>query len=77
MTNVGLAGEVVRDGENGLVVPVGDKKALVKAVGSLYQDKAFRDKIARRGQQDVLNMSPKTEEEYLDIYKKTIETCAK
>ena len=31
MTDVGCAGEVVRNGENGLVVPVGNRDALVRA----------------------------------------------
>jgi len=32
MTDVGCAGEVVRHGENGLVVPVGDREALARAI---------------------------------------------
>src|SRR3989344_416840 len=32
MADVGVAGEVVRNGENGLVVPVGDRDALVRAI---------------------------------------------
>ena len=77
MTDVGLAGEVVRDRENGLVVPVADKKALVKALQSLYVEKELREKLAKRGQQEVLNLSPQTEEEYFDRHKKTLEVCIK
>ncbi|MHB1117947.1 MAG: glycosyltransferase family 4 protein [Minisyncoccota bacterium] len=32
MADVGVAGEVVHNGENGLVVPVGDRDALVRAI---------------------------------------------
>jgi glycosyltransferase involved in cell wall biosynthesis len=32
MTDVGCAGEIVHNGENGLVVPVGDREALVRAI---------------------------------------------
>ncbi len=32
MTEVGVAGEIVKDGENGLVVPVGDSRAVAEAM---------------------------------------------
>ncbi|OHA80157.1 MAG: hypothetical protein A2747_00835 [Candidatus Yonathbacteria bacterium RIFCSPHIGHO2_01_FULL_44_41] len=62
MTDVGCAGEVVKDGENGLVVPVGDTGALAGAIEGLVSGK--------------LNLKvepPKlpTKEEYLVAYKKS------
>ncbi|KKW22027.1 MAG: Glycosyl transferase group 1 [Parcubacteria group bacterium GW2011_GWB1_52_7] len=38
MTDVGLAGELVRDSENGIVVPVGDIEAMAKALFSIAAD---------------------------------------
>ncbi|MFH1704400.1 MAG: glycosyltransferase, partial [Patescibacteria group bacterium] len=38
MTDVGCAGEVIRDGETGIVVPVGDVPALAKALVKLLRD---------------------------------------
>ena len=37
MTDVGLAGEVVKNGENGIVVPPKDEKAFLRAVTELYK----------------------------------------
>ncbi|TSD03898.1 MAG: glycosyl transferase group 1 protein, partial [Parcubacteria group bacterium Greene0714_36] len=37
MTDTGLAGEVVKNGENGIVVPVGDAQAFLRAIKTLYE----------------------------------------
>ena len=42
MTDVGIAGEIVVDQKNGLVVPVGDVLALTQALVIVYKDEAFR-----------------------------------
>lgn len=64
MTDVGVAGEVVHNGENGLVVPVGDREALVRAVM----------RVVSGGVKLKIN-PPKlpTKEEYLAAYKKSWE----
>ncbi|MBM3281235.1 MAG: glycosyltransferase family 4 protein [Candidatus Harrisonbacteria bacterium] len=41
MTDVGCAGEVVRDGKNGLIVPVADKIALQKAMEKVIKDSSL------------------------------------
>ncbi len=60
MTNVGCAGEVVHSGKNGLVVPVGDEKALVTAVLKVLS-----------GEAHLRAKTPKlpTKEEYLASYR--------
>ncbi len=40
MTDVGCAGDVVQSGKNGLVVPVGDEKALIAAVSQVLSGEA-------------------------------------
>ena len=45
MTDVGLAGEFIRDGENGLVIPVGDEDALVVAMKRLIEDADLRARL--------------------------------
>ncbi len=40
-TEVGCAGEVIKDGEHGRVVPVGDVRAFSQAMGQLIVDEAF------------------------------------
>lgn len=64
MTDVGCAGDIVKDGQNGLVVPVGDTKALAVAVERVVSGK--------------LKLEPKTpnlptKQEYLAMYKKSWE----
>lgn len=51
MTDVGLAGEFVRDGVNGLVVPVGDEQALVEAIRRIGTDGELRARLAEGAQQ--------------------------
>ena len=64
MADVGVAGEVVHNGENGLVVPVGDCRALVRAI----------TRVVTGGVK--FNVAPPdlpTKEEYFDAYKKSWE----
>ena len=46
-TAVGGVPEVVRDGENGLLVPSGDPVALADAIGRFFGDDALRTKLLR------------------------------
>ncbi len=42
MTDVGCAGEFIKNGENGLVIPVGDEDALVAAMKRIIKDGELR-----------------------------------
>jgi len=59
MTDVGIAGEIVKHNENGLVVPVGDTRALIDAIGSVIEKKVIV--------QAALSAQP-TKEEYMMQY---------
>jgi glycosyltransferase involved in cell wall biosynthesis len=48
------AGGLVRDGENGLVVPAGDSAALARAIARLAGDSELRSRLAGAGARDVL-----------------------
>jgi glycosyltransferase involved in cell wall biosynthesis len=48
------AGGLVRDGQNGLVVPAGDPVALAGAIARLAADAPLRARLGRAGAQDVL-----------------------
>ena len=51
------AGGLVRDGENGLIVPAGDSGALAYAIGRLAGDQATRERMGAAGSEDVLAYS--------------------
>jgi glycosyltransferase involved in cell wall biosynthesis len=44
-TSSGGVAEVVRDGENGLLVPIGDSAALAAAIRSYFADDALRTRL--------------------------------
>jgi len=46
MTNVGCAGEVIVDGESGLVIPVGDGDALALSMRKIIKDVGLRDRLS-------------------------------
>ena len=47
-TRVGGVPEIVRDGENGLLVEAGDDDAFTEALARILDDDAFRGSLARR-----------------------------
>jgi glycosyltransferase involved in cell wall biosynthesis len=75
MTDVGLAGEVLIDSENGLVTPVGDKKALVEALNKLINNEDLRSKLSQNALEAVSHLQ--TKQQYLEAYKKDWEGCVK
>jgi glycosyltransferase involved in cell wall biosynthesis len=48
-----VAGGLVRDGRNGLVVPAGDADALAAALRRLYDDPALRERLGAQARADV------------------------
>jgi glycosyltransferase involved in cell wall biosynthesis len=48
-----VAGGLVRDGHNGLVVPAGDADALAGALRALHDDPALRARLGETGARDV------------------------
>lgn len=68
MTDVGLAGDVVKNGKNGVVVPVADKGIMLQAVTNLYKNPELRATLARVGLETVKNLEPKSKENYLKLY---------
>lgn len=51
------AGGLVRDGENGLIVPAGDSSALADAIARLAADDRLRERMGAAGRQQVLAFS--------------------
>lgn len=46
-TDLGGGFDLIKDGENGLIVPKGDKEALASALRKVLSDKEFSEKIAK------------------------------
>jgi len=53
-----VAGGLVRDGRNGLVVPANDPQALADALRRLHDDPALRDRLGRQARLDVAAYTP-------------------
>lgn len=74
MTDVGLAGEVVRDGVNGRIVPVADTNAFFEAVCDLIAHPEKRIKLANEGTKTVSELQG-TQGLYLSEIKKSFISC--
>lgn len=75
MTDVGLAGEVVHDGTNGRVVPVGDATAFLTAILNLYHHPEKRRAFADAAKRTVAEIKPQSEVEYLQLYRGSFDWC--
>jgi glycosyltransferase involved in cell wall biosynthesis len=72
MTDVGCAGELIKDGESGLIIKVGNEEILIGAVEKLIQDRNLGQRLGETAQKAVLSFPG--EKQYLDSYKKSF-TC--
>lgn len=75
MTDVGLAGEVIVGGNNGIIVPVGDYKALRDSLFSFFEDAALRKRLQEGVKSFQKNCLKETKERYLEEYRKSFECC--
>ena len=75
MTDVGLAGEVVRDDANGRVVPVGDAEAFLAACLDLCEHPEKRRAYADAARRTIIEIRPRNQAEYLEQYRKSFEQC--
>ncbi len=76
MTDVGLAGELIKNKENGLVVPVGDVRAFCAAVESLVENIALRHTLGQNGRRSIMaNSILLKREEYLHRFRQSLVSC--
>ena len=75
MTDVGCAGEVIRGGESGIIIPVGDQKKLEEAMVRLAGDGKLRKKLGENAREAVKKLPSK--EEILRLYKQSWEKAVK
>ena len=69
MTDMGSAGELIKNEENGLVIPLNDQWKLEESMIKLVEDEKLRKKLGQNARQAVLNLPSK--EEILNLYKKS------
>jgi glycosyltransferase involved in cell wall biosynthesis len=67
MTNVGCAGELIRDGETGLVAPTGNDGELANAISRMLDDNTLRATILGNAKEEVKKLA--TKEVTLGLYK--------
>ena len=71
MTDVGCAGELIKDGESGIVIPVNNQVKLEEAMIKLIGDENLRKKLMEGALSAVKNLPNK--EETMALYKKSWE----
>lgn len=69
MTNVGCAGEIIIDGESGLVVPPRDLSAFVQAIRRILEDALLREKLAQGALRSIAKLP--SFDTVLEQYKKS------
>jgi glycosyltransferase involved in cell wall biosynthesis len=67
MSDVGVAGDLVKDGENGYVVDSGDKRGLIERIVKLIERPDLRKEFSMKNSNAVKTLP--TKEEYLSQYK--------
>lgn len=66
MTEVGLAGEVIKDGESGIIIPAGSKEKLVAAILKIIEDENLRKKLGENAKAAAGRLP--TKEQTLELY---------
>jgi len=74
MTDVGCAGEVIKNEKNGLMVPLDDKKKLAEAMLRLIKNKDLRIKFGIEAKKAIKNLLSK--QKTLRLYKKSWEKAS-
>ena len=71
-TPVGGILDVVKDGENGILVPANDGEALANAIHEVLNNAEFRSRLSKAARQRVIDNFPREKELHgnLDVYRK-------
>lgn len=73
MTDVGLAGELLVDNENGVVVPIGNSSKLAQTILHLIEHKEERERLGKSA--ELVSAKLLSENAYMEEYKKLINIC--
>lgn len=75
MTDVGLAREVVEDGKNGIIVPVGAQKELLRSLVRLSGDHSLRESLTRAAAKTSFSFLSRSQEAYRETYSRLLESA--
>ena len=73
MTDVGLAHEILRDNREGLIVPIGDREKLIKAIFTVIEHSELRENLKNNSQKIFNNWL--SENDYLQKYYNSWRMC--
>jgi len=71
MTDVGCAGEIIKDGESGIVIPVGGERGLKKTMVELIENEELRKRLGQNALTAVSSLPD--QEQSWQLYKKSLE----
>ena len=75
-TDVGVASQIIGNGEGGLIVPQENPEAVARALIQIAEDHDLRKKMGEQNKQRSLEFTvDRMVESYIKIYEKLIETC--
>ena len=69
MTNVGLAGEFIKNNENGIIIPVADASKLEESMIRLINNEGLRQKLCEKSRQSIRQLPSK--EKSIQLYKES------
>jgi len=71
MTDVGCAGELIKNRESGIIIPVGNKESLQEAMIELIENRDSRERLSKNASAIVSNLPG--QEQSWQLYKKSLE----
>jgi len=75
MTDVGCAGEFIKNNENGIIIPTKDEKVLENQMVELIENQELRIKLGNNARDSIKNLLSK--EETLNLYKQSWQKAIK
>ncbi len=74
-TDVGIACEVLREGERSFACPIGKLDCFTDAVSSLIEDNSLRERFIREARSRLPDVVLEDEEKYLSLYRESVESA--
>ena len=76
-SDVGIASEMISEGESGFVCPVNDKNCFIRRIQEIMEISSLKEKLALNSKILISEKMTVSKEEYLLKYKQAIEECLK